>query len=323
MRFVPASAYFDALLERLPTAKKRVVIHAMVVWWGPRTETLVPLLTDAAARGVEVRIVGDIYSKFQARLPRLARAKTPSWKHIEAVNAQLQAAGAHITYVGKLWPNPYKTRCHSKITLVDDLVFTFGGVNFADDSLQNHDYMLEMRDRVLADRLYKLVREIEVDPKDPLPDLREELDIHSTMLFDGGTPGQSVIYEAACDVVAEARKVYFVSQMCPSGRLAELITATENECYFIRPGQAEPPSQVDLIWDKLRNGIKNRYTGKNYIHAKFILTEGYDGSKHIISGSNNFSWRGIRYGTKEIALHSTDPKLWDTFYTFLQEKLAA
>jgi hypothetical protein len=111
--------------------------------------------------------------------------------------------------------------------------------------------------------------------------------------------------------------------MCPSGRLAKLLNSTNNVCYFIRPSQVDPPSNLALIFDKARFGIKNHYKGKGYIHAKFILTEGNDGSKHIISGSNNFSWRGIAFGTKEIAVHSTDATLWQTFYDYMQDKIAA
>lgn len=321
--FTPAHDYFESLVEKIPNAKKRVIINAMTIMWGPRTEQLVPLLIAAVQRGAEVRIVGDIYSKFYAMTPRPNRTPVPSWKHIEGVIEQLQSAGASVTYIGRpLGLNPFKRRCHTKIIIIDDFVYSFGGINFGDDSFLNHDYMLGMHDAKLADRLYAMVREIESDRKSPMEDAREQLSEADEMLFDGGTLKKSVIYETACDVVAEAKKVYYVSQMCPSGKLAELITATDNECYFIRPSQADPPAQFDLAWDALRYRVNNLYKGKTYIHAKFILTEGRDGSRHLISGSNNFSWRGIKYGTKEIALHSTDPELWQTFYTFLRTEVA-
>lgn len=321
--FTPANDYFEALLAKIPKAKKRIIINAMTIMWGARTEQLVPMLVAAAKRGVEVRIVGDIYSKFYAMTPRPNRSPVPSWKHIESVTAELQTAGVSVTYIGRpLGLNPFKKRCHTKIIIIDDYVYSFGGINFGDDSFLNHDYMLGVDNQKLADRLYTLVREIEADRKLPMKDAREQLSEADEMLFDGGTFKQSVIYETACDVVAEAEKVYYVSQMCPSGKLAELITATDNECYFIRPSQADPPAQFDLAWDALRYRVNNRYKGATYIHAKFILTVGRDGTKHLVSGSNNFNWRGIKYGTKEIALHSTDPELWQTFYTFLCTEVA-
>lgn len=321
MTFMPAASYFDALMTGIPRAQKRIVIHAMIIWWGPHNEQLVPLLIDAAKRGVEVRFVGDIYSKFQALMPRLSRPAGSSWQHTVEVNDRLKKAGVRITYTGKVGLNPYKNRCHSKITLIDDHIYTFGGINFSDDSFENHDYMLEMHDASFAEELYTLVSTLEQSPKQSLPDHRQPIGNDATLLFDGGTPGTSAIYETACDIVARAKKVYFVSQMSPSGKLAKLLTETDYECYLIRPSQAEPPANLELAWNTLRYGIKNRYTGEQYIHAKFILTENHDDSKHIISGSNNFSWRGVKYGTKEIAIHSTNPELWQDFYTFLQQKI--
>jgi phosphatidylserine/phosphatidylglycerophosphate/cardiolipin synthase-like enzyme len=321
IRLIAATAYFDDLVRQIPLAQKRIVINAMGVLWGPQTEKLLPLLFDALGRGVEIRLVGDIFSKLEANLPRLHRGdSTPKWSHTLAINTQLRASGAHITYVGKLSLNPFKGRCHTKITLIDDAVFTFGGVNFSSGAFSNHDYMLTAKNALLADRLYLLVRDIEKDQR--LIDMTEPLSKTLTLHFDGGTPDSSAIYDQACAMVSEARKVYYVSQMCPSGRLAKLITNTENYCYFNRSSQAEPPLNMALPVDRLLSGVTNRYKGKTYIHAKFILCEGKDDSKRLLSGSNNYSWRGIAYGTKEIAASSSDPALWDTFYEYMQKEIA-
>lgn len=320
MRFLSADDYYNALAVGIAKARTRIVIHAMDIRWGPHVSIFVPLLEDAAKRGLEVRIVGDLYSKFQANIPHLRRSKSGNWRAISQVNDQLRTSGVRVTYTGKLGINPFSGRTHSKITLLDDRIFTFGGVNFSDDSFVNADYMLEMQDSILADRLFRLVKAIEAD-EGALPDLEEQLGGSATLLFDGGTPKTSIIYETACKVVAKAAKVYYVSQMCPTGRLAKLINATDNECYFISPKQADLPANIALVIDTARYKVKNRYTGSRYIHAKFILTEDKNGSRHIISGSNNFSWRGIAYGTKEIAVHSTDSELWEQFYTFLQTQI--
>ncbi|HSD55680.1 MAG TPA: phospholipase D-like domain-containing protein [Candidatus Saccharimonadales bacterium] len=322
LRLVTATDYFESLSKTIPAAKKRIVIHAMVVLWQTYTESLAPLLQDALDRGVEVRIVGDMYSKLTANMPSFVRGDHGQrWGHTIAINSELRSSGANVTYVGKLGLNPFKQRCHSKITIIDDLVYTFGGVNFYSGAFTFHDYMLETTDSKLADRLYSLVCDIEKFPR--MTDTIEKLNKHNTLLFDGGTPGSSAIYDAACAAAANAKKVYYVSQMCPSGRLAKFITATDNECYFVRPTQADTPSNLALIFDKARFGVTNRYKGKRYIHAKFILTEDKDGTKHIISGSNNFSWRGIAYGTKEIAVHSTDPVLWQVFYDYMQREIVS
>jgi cardiolipin synthase len=321
MRLISAADYYDALITGIPKAKKRIIIHAMSLLWSRENEQLLPALHDAVERGVEVRIVGDIYSKFFANTPKLVRTRdTPKWAHTRAINIKLEAEGAHVTYVGRLGLNPFKGRTHSKCTIIDDTVYTFGGVNFCDSAFHNHDYMLEIKDAAFCDELRDIVMGIE-KAKQPLPNISKPLSKTATMLFDGGNPGSSVIYDKACELVEDAKKVYFVSQMCPSGKLAKLITSTDNECYFIHARQADTPDNLALIFDRTRYNIDNRYKGKRYIHAKFILTEAKDGTKHLISGSNNFSWRGIAFGTKEIAVHSTDPALWQTFYDYMQKEI--
>lgn len=324
LKILPAEAYFEALTRQLPRAKHRIVVHAMGILWGPATAQLVPLLLDAAKRGAEVRVVGDIYSKFTTYMPRPFREKLPAWREVQVYNDRLRAGGVRVTYVGTLGLNPFKRRCHTKWTIIDDLVYTFGGINIGEDSLTNRDFMLETRNPGLADYLYDLTGRIEAggNASTSLPDHTKQLSDDATLLFDGGAPGRSVIYETACSIVADAKKIYFVSQMCPSGRLGNLITARENQCYFVNPEQAEFPANIALVRDKLRYRITNHYRGKSYIHAKLILTEQEDGSRHLITGSNNFSWRGIAFGTKEIALHSTDPVLWQALYNFIQEEVA-
>ena len=321
MRLVSAADYYDALLLLLPKAKRRIVIHAMTVLWSQENEHFLPAIHAALARGVEVHIVGDIYSKFFANAPKLVRTRnTPKWAHTRAINIKLESEGAHIHYVGKLGLNPFKGRTHSKVTIVDDTAFTFGGVNFCDSAFHNHDYMLEIKDGAFCDELQNLVTGI-AKAKQPLDNITKKLSGSATMLFDGGNPGNSAIYDKACEVVANAKKVYYVSQMCPSGKLAKLITSTDSQCYFIHARQADTPDNLALIFDRTRYSIDNLYKGKRYIHAKFILTEAHDGTKHVVSGSNNFSWRGIAFGTKEIAVHSTDPAMWQVFYDYMQKEI--
>jgi len=322
MRFLPVSAYIEALHVAIPRAKQRIVINAADIRWGEQLSTFLPLFSEAAKRGVEVRIIADIYSKYMALAPHPNRSDPAvSWKQNLAIAAQLQTAGARFSYIGKLGLNPFAHRTHTKITIIDNQLYTFGGVNFCESSLKNKDYMLSMHDPILADRLYRLIGEIEKAGPRPLPDFEEQLGGQAMVLFDGGTPKTSAIYDTACRLAASAKKLYLVSQMCPSGKLARLINNTDNYCYFIHTSQADPPANIGMWLDQKRYHIKNQYTGSAYIHAKFLLTEDKNGDKHLLSGSNNFSYRGVKFGTKEIAVHSTDPVLWQAFYDFMQQQI--
>jgi len=314
--------YFKALYSQIGTAKRRIVIHAMVVLWGGQTETLLPLLEEALTRGVEVHIIGDVYSKYETQKAKWSKDnETYSWKHTAAINERLIEQGAHVTYVSKLGVNIFKGRCHSKLTVIDDTVFTFGGINFSDAHFTFQDFMFEIHNADFAQQAYDIAADIAQHPFGPRPNITRRIDDNTTLLFDGGTPRESVIYDAACAAVANAQKVYFVSKMSPSGELATLLSQTDSKCYYNRYDIESLPDNLAIVFDEARYHTKNRYEGSKHIHAKFILCENADGTRELITGSNNFSWRGIAFGTKEIAMHSTNHKLWDTVYDFLQSEI--
>jgi len=313
---LPAEAYYEALVRDVERAQKRIIINAMIVHWGKRLNKLLAALEAALERSVDVQLVGDIYTKYEAKTSRIAgRGLDLTWTQSQTINQRLQAKGAHVVYFGKLGLNPFRGRCHTKITIVDDAFYTFGGVNFSVSHIGYADLMLRGQDRAMADYLATLVGKIEKGVV--LPDLIEPFGPH-TLLFDGGTPHKSVIYETALADVRAAQKVYFVSKMCPTGDLAKALNATDSTCYFNRPELEGPPENLAIMVDQHRYHIRNHYTGAGHIHAKFLLCERADGTRSLITGSNNFSWRGIAFGTKEIAVRSADAQLYQQLYDFLQ-----
>lgn len=326
MDLVGAHAYYPELTEAMDRAKKRILIHAMNISWNGSLAPIADVLHQALDRGVDVTLVGDIYSKFDDTIDRLSgnRAIHKGWRHTQRVNKGLQAAGARIDYLGTLGLNPFRHRCHSKVTIVDDTVYTFGGINFFDKAKQWHDYMLRVAANAsFADSMESLVSDI-VGGRLLDHDMTTELDAHNKMIFDIGVPGMSAIYSAACDLVQGARKVWLVTQYPPSGKLCKALDATNATCYFnrLQPQFASFPTNLAIAIDTFRHPTKNHYRKQQYLHAKFILAEMQDGSKQLLSGSHNFSYRGVRYGTKEIALLSSDEHLWQQLYGFLQHEIA-
>jgi cardiolipin synthase len=325
LQLIPAADYYTRLLHLIPQAQQRIVLHAMIISWTPElTHTLLPTLRDALQRGVRVELVGDIYTKpWLTYLSEYTFRSKPGsmWQHARAINHELSSLGAHITYIGRIKANPFKGRCHSKITIIDDNVFTFGGVNYSDASFTNNDYMFEIRDRAVADRFEQLVHAIATD-RPVMDNTSEALDTATTLLFDGGTPDTSIIYDTACALVSRAERTLYVSQFPPSGRLGKIMAQKSCNCYFNRPSQGDFPFSLAFAFDARRYGTTNHYKHDTYIHAKYILTEDADGSKHVLSGSNNFSWSGIHFGTKEIAMHSTDPAIWQALATYTKKYIA-
>lgn len=320
LQLITSREYLTELLTQIPKARRQISMVAMTVAIGDLTLPVYPLLLAACQRGVKVELVFDVYSRLYMaddytglRDFRQRRKLTEVWLR------KLQEAGATIAFIGKIKVNPYKRRCHVKATVIDDTIFSFGGVNFTNGAFKNTDYMLTDKDQKTADSLVELVHQIGTEP--PYEDQSIQLSDTTTVLYDAGVPKKSIIYETACDLAEQAEKILYVSQMAPSGRLAELINAKNNVCYFCRPSQQVFPDGAGLFIDQHRYGTKNNYKGKKYIHAKFMLFEMPDGNKALVSGSNNFSWRGVAFGTKEIAVCSTDAKLWRQLYEFMQQSV--
>lgn len=303
--------YVDKLAELIPRAKRRVILMAMTVHETQKTKRILELIHEAAARGVKVTILADVYS---LSLP--SRQLHQSRHSFRLQSAQLKTfvnkftgTGGEFHWLGRIGLNPYSGRHHAKVTIIDDIVMTFGGMNFADDMFENLDYMLYAEDPYLAQELVKLTTR--VMQGGPTSDLQLHLGSHNTLLFDAGKSGQSIIYKKACELARQATKIIYVSQMCPSGELAKILKQKRATCYFNRPNQSGVrPDSLAQLWDNWRSGISNHYQGRQPVHSKCMLFEIPDGTKAVLSGSHNFSWRGVSFGTQEIALYSTDPMLW-------------
>ncbi len=321
MKLLATDQYYDELLEQLPKARRRIVMAAMIVAAGPKMDRLFSAAEAALERGVSVHILTDIYTK-----TIFARSRRPHQQVVRETKAifdRLEAKGARISWIGQRNLNPFKGRCHVKAVIVDDQVYSFGGINLSDESYEAIDYMLGTTDAILAHRIAGVIDQL-ASRQIGTADLSWRLDDQNTALVDVGVPGQSIIFDRACQLAANAKSIIYVSQMGPSGKLAKALNQTEMHYFYNHPSQMGFPSNFGALADQLRYRTKSQYRhGQKppYIHAKFILFELKDGTKALMSGSNNFSYRGVRYGTQEIALESTDSKLWQLFYDFWQDKI--
>jgi hypothetical protein len=319
LRLVETNDYYNSLLKEIPKAKKRIVIGAMIVLWGDRTAPIFALLHEALKRGVKVTILLDNFTRLSALYglePRSTRGKRI--RQTFATLEDLGRQGAHVYCFGKLGFPPYKGRCHVKITIIDDTSYSFGGINFFDQMFEFTDYMLEHKDKQVADYLEKLVKRIGKN-QPPLLDEETEISKNTSILFDGGRPKQSIIYERACELSAQATKVIYASQMTASGPLADLLSETDTTFYFNRPEQMLMIDSWGQAFDQQKYRITNNYEGKDFLHIKCMLFELPGGRKAVLSGSHNFSYRGVAYGTQEIGLYSTDPALWETLHKFIKQ----
>jgi phosphatidylserine/phosphatidylglycerophosphate/cardiolipin synthase-like enzyme len=321
LQLLEAEEYYKALLKGVPKAKKRIVIAAMIVLWGERTAPIFLMLQDALKRGVKVTILLDNYTRLAflyGLQPRSERGQLirQTFKMLE----DLGGLGAKVYCYGKIGLIPFKGRCHLKISVIDDTSYSFGGINFHDQPFDFKDYMLVCKNPDMADCLGQLVDKVgQHNP--PLVDGEVRISKEARVLFDGGLAKRSLIYERACELSARAKKVHYFSQMTPSGQLARLLSETDTTFYFNRPEQMISPISWGQAFDEQRYRIKNSYEGKEFIHAKFMLFELEGGKKALLSGSHNFSYRGVSFGTQEVELYSEDTALWDQLFRFMKRNV--
>jgi len=322
-KLVEAEEYYDALLQEIPRAKKRITVVTMVMLWGERTAPLFELLETAVRRGVKVTLVLDNYTRL-TYLQGLQRGTSGAERLRRTFRALegLSAAGAHVVAVGKIGFPPQKGRCHVKATVIDTVSYGFGGVNFMDENFKAVDYMLKSRDPEVADSLDQLVGKI-MHNQPPLADAEVKLGGRTTLLFDGGRRGSSIIYERACELSAQARRIRYASQMVPSGQLARLLNENGAQVYATRAEQLGSVAGLAQAYDQQKFRIRNLYRGTGFIHAKVMLFELPGGRKALLSGSHNFSYRGVAFGTQELALESRDPALWKQLDNFIQRRVTA
>lgn len=317
-----ADKYYESLLKQVPKARKRIVIAAMTVLWGERTAPIFIMLEDALKRGVEVTILLDNYTKMTSFLglkpPSSGKDRLQqTFRTLE----KLSANGAKVHCFGKIGLIPHKGRCHVKISIVDNVSYSFGGVNFFDEMFDRADYMLKSESPELADCLEELVQRI-IHNRPPLADGEVKLNRDTHVLFDGGRPKSSLIYERACELASQAKKITLATGIMPSGELARLMNETHSTLYTNRPQDMLTLEGINQAFDQQKYRLQNAYKRDGPVHCKTILFEAPNGRRSLLTGSHNFSYRGVSFGTQEIALHSKDPELWDQLRLFVNRRLA-
>ncbi|HSX01606.1 MAG TPA: phospholipase D-like domain-containing protein [Candidatus Saccharimonas sp.] len=325
---LPAPDYRDALVRDLQTAKHRVVIVVHLFLWDDDTQPVFDALEAAARRGVQMQVVFDTFTRYSVTRGLLPYnpLRSPDPKRLAATLAgfdRLRAAGAEVVELGSVGRfNPYRGRCHAKFSVVDDIAYCFGGTNLYREGItQSLDYMTRLEHAGLASELCATAATMAGGGL--APDHRWRLDAASELLVDHGQPRASIIYDQACAYAAQAKRVYYVSQFYPTGRLAGLLRRSDTTCYTNRPRHTTRHVAAMLIADRLKTGLTNHYRRDIFLHAKFILFELRDGTRALLAGSHNFSWPGVLFGTQEVAVASTDPKLWQALYDYLQSEVAA
>lgn len=317
-------AYVDALIKDVTHAKHRIVLFSHILGYDTSTEKLVTALCDAAERGVHVEVAGDIFTysimggwkttpvKADRRI-RALREMVKKFKH----------SGVRFHWIGQLGPILFAGRMHIKWCVVDDKVYSFGGVNLYEQGLQYTDYMFGGTDAELGNRIAKEHERI-------LHGNRLGKEVHrsyqfpcasGTVLIDGGKLGDSIIYEHACELAKQAQDITFVSQYCPTGKLGKIMQAKGAKLYFSHWRLARDFNRLLIRTSMTTTGYQTLYHRQTFIHAKCIVYTMPDGHKVALTGTHNFVRGGVALGTCEIALETSDPHIISQLEEFLAKHI--
>lgn len=315
--------YITQAAAAIRQAERRVYLLSMVIADHPNTHELIAEIEAAARRGVEVRVMADVFTFGEVSggfLP--IRYYSKGARDTNRMVRTLKNAGVKFTWLGRARLTLFNGRTHSKWCVVDDTLFTFGGINMYQGGVENIDYMLTSTDAVLADRIVdeqKRIQKTERRGANFSSVEFEHKDIN--VLFDGGIIGQSVIYRRACELAEQADSITFVSQYCPTGKLARIIKKKPTTLYFNRFSQAQGLNKFVIGVSQFVSGLKTLYEKDTYLHAKCIIFTMKDGSKRAISGSHNFAYTGVLLGTREVAIETANAAIITQLEAFIETEV--
>ncbi len=314
--------YLRDLIRHINKAQHRVYLLALVIADEDETRTLMTALEQAAQRGVKVSVASDMVFTYR-ELGVAGRKKhyvRTQLARMRSMRSKLQAQGANVTWLGQHGITLYSRRTHAKWSIVDNTVYTFGGVNLYSVGVENLDYMFRIEDTSLADHLASqqdmFVRENKSGRAQPSHDFGLG---DNVALIDGGMIGDSIIYRHARRLASKAVHIIYVSQYAPTGKLGKIIQSRRHELYYNPAAKVEFFGRSLIHWMEFLRGFRSLYTRRPYIHAKFMIFTMADGERVAITGSHNFLAGNAIAGAREIALETRDPAVITQLETFLDK----
>lgn len=327
-RLLPSADYVNELIKSIKRANRRIDMIALTLAEDARTQKLIDALCRASERGVKVSIGFDIYFTYR-EIEKTSRHWWSFWNRTQLMREtrrRLRKSGVKVRWLGQFGLFIFFRRTHIKWSIVDDVVYTFGGVNLYHDGIANVDYMFRIDDANLADDLHQEHRRILSADRVGYGYTSHLFGtINHTVLIDGGKPNDSIIYRHTLSYAREAEKITFVSQYCPTSQLGKILRNHNNvQLYFNHWSNANDIfNRLLLRWSTYIHGYQNAYHGDDYLHAKFVIFSMPNGKEVAITGSHNFVAGGSWLGTREVALETTDPKIIAQLRGFLDKYLEA
>lgn len=317
--------YASALVADIKRAKKRINLLALVISEDESTRHIIDALCQASERGVRIDIGMDLYFTYKELGQMSSRWSyfRSQVRQMRATKKRLEASGIKVRWLGQFGATLFSRRTHVKWSIVDDTVYSFGGINLYHEGLANNDYFFRSHSPTLAERLsaeHELI--ISTDKAGRSYPSHRFTSEHCDVLIDGGRMFDSIIYRRAVTLAKRAERIVYVSQYCPTGKLSRVLKKHHTEFYFNHWKNADDPLNRTLIrFSSFFHRITTSYTKSQYLHAKFMLFYLPDDEVVAISGSHNFVAIGGTLGTREVAAETSDKTIVRQLERFLETQV--
>lgn len=319
--------YVRDLITKIDSAERRVLMIALVINDDEATGEVISAIERACLRGVQVSVGFDLYFTYreiEASTSRLSGIRRQLGR-MRAMRRKLTASGAEVRWLGMFGMTLFSRRTHIKWTVVDDTVYSFGGVNLYSEGITNNDYMMRVTDAAIAEQVSAEHHRVIATDRAGVGYDSHAIDLPpSAILVDGGKIGDSIIYRRALDLSRRAQHITYVSQYCPTGRLGRTLRHHPNTDIYFNQWQNvhDRLNRILIRFSSLLHGIKSVYDRKDYLHAKFMIFTMSDGTKIAIAGSHNFVAAGGLLGTREVALETSDEMIIAQLEAFVKNQLS-
>ena len=260
-------------------------------------------------RGRVVALLKLIPSQ-RSSLSELTREKKELLESFANLGVKIHFTNPPKSMIGKFIPQI--DRDHIKGTDIDNgKVFYIGGFNWT--YFEPLDFMVKFTGEVATalSSVFKMLHDNEI-----ARDTKIQINNHVAVSVDAGLPGESIILDEALQLIDGARDfISTTSMLYPDSRIAMALQRAIKRGVRVdivsSGGQKSQGSVMRVVhrMTRMRSALHlspsqvTQYPGD--VHAKLLIIDG----TQAYFGSNNLSALGVRAGTREWGIFTSDPEL--------------
>ena len=318
----------ERYLSEIQQEEHRIIIGSMSMTYSEATAHILEALVEKA------EIVTMLPDSFSLHFDDAKLRLNPFGTHaknirrFKAYAKALEEKGARVAFTnpyrvpGRLpLLNPYAGRSHDKYAIFGNRVYDFGGVDIKTTGFRNIESMVYCVSEDWADtREERAAYLYEHKTPDTADDLTYQLNNDSTVWVDTGKPGRSQFFKNMMTLLAEedVTGITLLSQLRPVGEREKVLLKKQQELgrekvvvVGNRPEQLVLPGHIAEFVLRHTSQLQTHTLANpdDYLHEKGLLVYRKDQPTLLSKGTHNFHPAGIKGGTVEQMLVTTDTHL--------------